>query len=167
MAATQALPRAQEPPNGSVHDGVEDPFARPIGEPRRASHRYSAFDLHYFAQNQPSESPSSAKRALEAHLLETDRRLEDASKLGTALVQQRSKIADRLKEVEQLQNEREIGPELKQKLVDVEKEYNELGRDSARASMAPKGRPTGTEETANGQIGLSGVRESRCFRATV
>ena len=167
MAATQARPRAQEANGGGMLDSVEDPFARPLGEPRRASHRYSAFDLHAFAQNQPAESPSSAKRALEAHLSETDRRLEDASRLGTALVQQRGKIAERLKEVEQLQNEREIGPELKQKLVDVEKEYHELGRDSARVSMAPKGQPTSADEAAEGQMGLSGVRALWWLVATV
>ena len=36
------------------------------------------------------------------------------------------------------QQHREIGPELRQKLIDIEKEYNEIGRESARASLAPK-----------------------------
>ena len=161
MATMEALPsglNAQSAATGmDATDGMEDPFVRSNGEPRRASHRYSAFDLQVFAHNQTAASPTAARQALEAHLSETDRRLEEASKLGTALVQQRSKIADRLKEVEVLQNEREIGPELRQKLAEVEKEYNELGRDSVRASMAPKGRHNGVEETANGQVTASGV----------
>ena len=140
-----------------LFENVDDPFAKPdANEPRRASHRYSAFDSHSFAQNQSSASPSSAKRALEAHLQETDRRLEEASKLGTSLVNQRSKISDRLKEVEQLQNDQEMGPELKQKLVNIEREYNELGRDSLRVSMAPKGRSAGTEDLMNGHNAPSG-----------
>ena len=143
-------------PANAGADTVEDPFTQSNVEQRRASHRYSALDLQAFAQNQPTASPSAARRALEAHLSETDRRLEDASRLGTALVQQRSKISDRLKDVEQLQNEAEIGPELKQKLVDVEKEYNDLGRESVRVSMAPKGRH-GIEDLTNGQMAHSGV----------
>ena len=160
MAATEALPRAPKPGMASADNllnGIEDPFARPNPEQRRASHRYSAFDLNAFSQNQSTASPSSAKRALEAHLQETNRRLEEASKLGTALVNQRGKIADRLKEVEQLQTQQEIGPELKQKLVDIEKEYDELGRDAVRASMAPKGRHMGSEDMANGQAGSPAV----------
>ena len=132
---------------------MDDPFTADLtttSEQRRTSHRYSSFDTQLFAQSQPSASPAAAKRALEAHLSETDRRLEEVSKFGTALVQQRKDLSDRLGEVEQQQGDREIGPALRQKLVEVEREYNELGRDSARAFLAPKARHLSSEEFPNG-----------------
>src|SRR3954463_7302136 len=62
-------------------------------------HRFSHFDTQLFALG-PTTSPDQAKRALEAHLTETERRIQEASKLGTTLVQQRKDLEDRLKEVE-------------------------------------------------------------------
>ena len=126
-------------------DSGDDPFVSSRPDARRASHRYSAFDTQLFATYQPVASPTAAKRALESHLTETDRRLEEASKLGTALVKQRQEIAQRLKEVQDRQEE-EIGPELRQKIVEVEKEYHELGRESARAFLSHKARSTNVEE---------------------
>ena len=120
--------------NGAV--GGEGPG--PSTSPRSTSHRFSSFDTQLFTLNHPSSSPSQAKRALEAHLGETDRRLADASKLGTALVQQRKELSERLKEVDSQQGQREIGPELRQKLIEIEKEYNEVGRESARVFLAPR-----------------------------
>lgn len=151
---------AQDPPHAvEVEDGEngsiqreEDPFAQtptPAQEERRP-HRYSSFDTQLFAMNQSTSSPSQAKRALEAHIKETDRRLQEASSLGTALVNQRKELAARLTEVEKQQGEREIGPELRQKLIEVEKEYSEIGRDSARAFLIPKARVSSSEETPNG-----------------
>lgn len=97
-----------------------------------------------------ASSPSQAKRALEAHLAETERRLQDASKLGTALVQQQKELSDKLKEVEGKGDDGEIGPDLRRKLVDLEKEYNEIGRESARAFLGPKSRLGATEESGPG-----------------
>lgn len=74
---------------------------------------------------------------MEAHLTETERRIQDASKLGTTLVHQREELAVRLKEVEKQQAVGDMTPELKQKLVEIEREYNEVGRESARA-LLPK-----------------------------
>ena len=126
----------------------EDPFSTSSNqEPRRHSHRFSAFDTQLFAVNHATTSPSQAKRALEAHLTETDRRLEEASHLGTALVQQRKELSERLKEVERQQGERELGPELRQKLAEVEREYNELGRESARTFLPPKARLSNLDDT--------------------
>ncbi|MCJ1385530.1 hypothetical protein MMC17_008653 [Xylographa soralifera] len=131
----------------------DDPFTNGTGpEPRRQPHRYSSFDTQLFALNHSSSSPSQAKRALEAHLTETDRRLEEASRLGTALVKQRKELSDRLNEVEQQKGDREIGPELRQKLIEVEKEYNEIGRDSARAFIGAKSRLQNSEDVGNGHI---------------
>lgn len=106
-------------------------------------HRFSHFDSQLFALS-PATSPDQAKRALEAHLTETERRIQEASKLGTTLVQQRKALEDRLREVEKQQNEGDITPELRQKLVEIEKEYNEVGRESARAFL-PKSRASSGE----------------------
>ena len=142
--------------NGSF-DQAEDPFvtnSSPINDQRRTSHRYSAFDTHLFSQSQSSASPAAAKRALEAHIIDTDRRLKEAGELGQALVRQRDELFERLKEVEQQKGEREIGPELRQKLTEVEREYNELGRESARTFLAPKARHLPPEDSGNGNITL-------------
>ncbi|KAI1163854.1 hypothetical protein F5B18DRAFT_293419 [Nemania serpens] len=108
--------------------------------------RFSQFNAQLFALG-PSVSPGQAKRALEAHLAETDRRMEEAGKLGTALVQQRNELTERLREVEKLQTEGELSDDLRQKLVDIEKDYNEVARESARAFL-PKSRVPSNEVVA-------------------
>lgn len=126
---------------------MEDPFvSSPHGLANtREPHRYSSFDTQLFSLN--ASSPSQLKRALEAHLAETERRLQDASKLGTALVNQQKELTEKLQELDQQQDEGEITPELRQKLVELEKEYNEIGRESARAFLAPKRVASGGEGT--------------------
>jgi len=99
---------------------------------RTQGHRYSSFDTRLFTSYNRG-SPSQAKRALEAHIADTDRRIQDASKLGTTLLEQKKQLTERLKDVEKQQGANEVGPELKQKLVELEKEFNEVGRESARA----------------------------------
>ena len=117
----------------------EDPFTSTTPQFRQSHpHRYSTFDTQLFALNHPSSSPSQAKRALEAHLAETERRLQEASKLGTTLVQQRKILSERLRDVEAHQEDEEIGPELRQRLLDVEREYAEVSRESVRAFIGPK-----------------------------
>lgn len=120
-------------------DDVPDPFVTSDAQ----SHRFAAFDSDTFALG-PGASPTSAKRALEAHLADTERRMAEAGKLGTALVQQRQELADRLKEVEQLEAEDELSPDLKQKLTVIEKDFNEVARESARAFL-PKSRVPSNE----------------------
>jgi hypothetical protein len=120
---------------------ADDPFLSPSMSSNR--HRFSDFDNQLFALG-PATSPEQAKRALEAHLAETERRIQEASKLGTTLIQQRKDLADRLKEVEKQQSDGDITPELRQKLADIEKEYNEVGRDTARAFL-PKSRVSSSE----------------------
>ncbi|KAJ5833558.1 hypothetical protein N7474_001869 [Penicillium riverlandense] len=126
---------------------MEDPFLSPTAQPpaAREPHRYSSFDTQLFSLN--VSSPAQAKRALEAHLAETERRLEEASKLGTALIEQQRELSDQLKEVEQQPDEGEMGPELRRKLADLEKEYTEVGRETARAFLAPKRLVGGLEDT--------------------
>ncbi|CRG87181.1 Anucleate primary sterigmata protein A [Talaromyces islandicus] len=126
---------------------MEDPFVSSPEGPgaSREPHRYSSFDTQLFSLN--ASSPSQAKRALEAHLAETERRLQEASKLGTALINQQKELSEKLQEVEQQRDEGEVGPELRQKLIELEKEYNEIGRESARAFLAPKRAISGGEGT--------------------
>ncbi|KAJ5165091.1 Pleckstrin homology domain Mcp5-type [Penicillium coprophilum] len=129
---------------------MEDPFVANSGRPAasRDSHRNSSFDTQLYSLN--ASSPAQAKRALEAHLVETERRLEEASRLGTALIDQQRQLSEQLKEVEQQQNEGEIGPDLRRKLADLEKEYNEIGRESARAFLAPKRLAGGADDAQLG-----------------
>ena len=132
---------ADLPSLASQSDQQNDPFLS--SSTGSNHHRFSHFDNQLFALG-PTTSPDQAKRALEAHLAETERLIQEASKLGTTLVQQRKDLAERLKEVEKQQIEGDITPELRQKLVEIEKEYNEVGRESARAFL-PKSRVPSNE----------------------
>ncbi|KAH8121157.1 hypothetical protein FP744_10002108 [Trichoderma asperellum] len=127
-------------------DGTNDPFVSP---PSTASAhlRFSDFEQELRAANSGSD-PRQAKRTLEARLAETDRRLDEAAKLGTALVSQRKTLAEQLQEIDKLQAEEELAPELRKRLVDIEKDYNDLARESARAFL-PKQRVTSSENPAS------------------
>ncbi|KAI9676149.1 MAG: hypothetical protein M1817_000894 [Caeruleum heppii] len=92
-------------------------------------------------------SPAQVKIRLESHLAETERRIQEASRLGTSLVQQRRDLSQRLKEVEKEKQAGEIGPELRKRLIDVEKEYHEVGRESARAFLGPKATSAGVDRS--------------------
>ena len=120
------------------HRQNEDPFASETPPRRPHQHRFSSFDTQLFALNHPSSSPAQAKKALEAHLAETDRRIQETSKLGTSLVQQRQNLSQRLRDVGSQDEDSQISPELRQKLIDIEHEYNEVGRQSARAFLGPR-----------------------------
>ncbi|KAL4792382.1 hypothetical protein BDV19DRAFT_255414 [Aspergillus venezuelensis] len=124
--------------SASMMSIMDDPFvAQPGGaqNPEEGG-QYTPFDAQLFSLD--ASSPAQAKRALEAHLAETERRLEEASKLGTALVDQRRELEEKLKEVEQQQEEGQLGQDLRRKLADLEREYNEIGQETARAFLAPK-----------------------------
>jgi hypothetical protein len=142
--ATANLPPGASPVEH--HNGV-DPFLAPHDAHRQ---RYSAFDNSHFSLYL-NGSPMQAKRALQAHLAETTRRLQETSHLGNALVQQRKELEDKLQEVEHQQQDNDMGPELRQRLAELEKEFNEVGRDTARAFL-PKSRvPSGeTMESTGG-----------------
>ena len=153
--ATEAASLPRQAVGVDVTNEQDDPFAStpPQTKPPH-THRYSSFDTHLFAQNRQTNSPSQAKRSLEAHLAETERRLQEASKLGTTLVQQRKNLSERLREVEKHQADEEIGPELRQKLVEIEKEYTEVSRESVRAFLGPKTADSG--EASNAPFALDG-----------
>jgi len=133
---TSSLASEERPTLPAPGEAAGDPFV--ANTPGAPHHRFSSFDHELFASG-PGSSPTQAKRALEAHLAETDRRLDEAGKLGTALVSQRKALAERLQEVEKLQKEGELGPDLRKKLVEIEREFNDLARESARVFL-PKQR---------------------------
>lgn len=129
---------------------THDPFTSPPTGPTRL--RYAAFDSNIFALSHAT-SPEQAKRALEAHLADTQQRMEEAGKLGTTLLQQKKEISERLKEVEKLRaEEAELTPELNRKLAELESEYNQVARESARAFI-PKSRVPSNEDPAGAAVG--------------
>ncbi|KAK8172272.1 hypothetical protein BKA80DRAFT_306852 [Phyllosticta citrichinensis] len=121
-------------------EGDADPFGPSAASNNAESQRkrYASFDTQTFSVYSDG-SPQATKRALEAHLTETERRLREASQLGTILVQQRKELSERLKEVEQQSDSAEVGAELRSKLIELEREFNEVGKDTARAFI-PKTR---------------------------
>lgn len=83
-------------------------------------------------------SPSQLKRTIEAHLQETDRRLQETQQLGTDLLKQREDLSSKLEEVEQIQDEATVPADLRRKLADIEREHADVGREVARALVGPK-----------------------------
>ena len=145
-------------------NGDGDPFSLETPPAQRQPHRFSAFDTQLFALNHPSSSPAQTRKALENHLAETDRRIQDTSKLGTTLVQQRVNLSNRLREVGNQDDDSKIGPELRQKLVEIEREYNEIGRQSAKAFLSPKSDGS-AQEGSNATFALDGrVGNSTCMK---
>lgn len=127
-------------------ESTNDPFVS-ASSTASAHLRFSDFEQELRAASSGSD-PRQAKRTLEARLAETDRRLDEAAKLGTALVSQRKTLAEQLQEIDKLQTDEELAPELRKRLVDIEKDYNDLARESARAFL-PKQRVTSSENPAS------------------
>jgi len=138
-----------------------DPF---VANPTGSNHlRHSNFDAQLFALS-PGTPAEQVRRAIQAHLQDTERRMAEAGKLGTALVQQQKELTERLKEVEQLQAESELSPELQQRLAEIEKDYNDVARETARAflpkqripsnelAMAAQGSPFPPEGKGGGRV---------------
>jgi hypothetical protein len=91
---------------------------------------------------------------------DTDRRIQDASRLGQTLITQRRELTAKLKEVEELQRDAELPSELQSRLAELEREYNEVGRESARAFL-PKARVTSESDGMQSPAVISGSgRES-------
>ncbi|CCF34717.1 PH domain-containing protein [Colletotrichum higginsianum] len=159
MATSLAVDKPHLPPASA---DATDPFVSPPGP---AHQRYSSFDNQSFALGAGS-SPGQAKRALQAHIADTERRLDEAGKLGTALVQQRKELAERLKEVEEHEAEGELAPELRAKLADIEKEYQDVARETARAFLPKQRVPSneaagGSPYVPDGRIGRRSVSPSK------
>ncbi|RCI13690.1 hypothetical protein L249_8219 [Ophiocordyceps polyrhachis-furcata BCC 54312] len=131
---------------------ASDPFVADAAAQRRHSD---------FVHEPDSESsPTQARRVLEAYLADTDRRLDEAGKLGTALVSQRKALAAQLHELEKLHKEGEINPELRNKLADIEREYNDVARESARVFL-PKQRVPSNETNSGSPYVPEGGRGGR------
>ncbi|KAF9872198.1 Ami1 nuclear positioning protein [Colletotrichum karsti] len=159
MATSLAVDKPHLPPADA---DANDPFVSPPGP---ANQRYSGYDSQFFALG-PGASPDQAKRALQAHIADTERRLDEAGKLGTALVQQRKELAERLKEVEELQTEGELTPDLRTKLVDIEREFNDVARETARAFLPKQRVPSneaagGSPYVPDGKMGRRSVSPSK------
>ena len=132
------------PPRGAlaVDDALaSDPFVSTAQDAHRQ--RYSAFDDAHFSLYSTG-SPTQTKRALHAHLAETTRRLQETSHLGNALVQQRKELEDRIRDVDKQPEQAEIGLDLRQRLAELEKEFNDVGRETARIFL-PKSRVSSGE----------------------
>lgn len=89
----------------------------------RGQHRYSSFDTKLFQQYSRG-SPTLPKRTLE----EPDLGLADSISLEL----QKRQLSERIDGVGRAQTDNDIGPELRQKLTDLELEYNDIERESAR-----------------------------------
>ncbi|KAJ5536181.1 Anucleate primary sterigmata protein A [Penicillium frequentans] len=118
---------------------MEDPFvSNSTGEfaSPSESHQFSSFDTQLFNIN--ASSPAQAKRALAARLAETERQLEETSKVGTALIEQQRQLEEYLKTLEQQKDEN----------------YAEIERDTTRAILAPKRLAGGSDESHLGTPGF-------------
>ena len=133
--------------NSSFTDAESDPFLdNPANTQGAPSHRYSSFFDSDSLSLASHSSPHQLKRTLQAHLSETDRRLHDTQRLGTSLLQQQQELSERLKEVEAQEDEADVSPELRKRLAEIEKEHNDIGREIAKALLAPKARTVSSED---------------------
>ena len=146
--ATAVMENGHSAINNGSTNGVEDhndPFIdhQSSDPPPLAAHRYSS---HLNSdETSYTSSPTQAKRTIEAHLQETERRLHETQRLGTSLLQQQTELTEKLKELEQHQDEPEISRELRTRLAQLEKEHDDVGREIARA-LLPKSRTVSAEE---------------------
>lgn len=146
MASTTPDHRSTPSIKSFVSDN--DPYnLTPTGSNVR-SHRYSSFDTKLFG-TYSRDSPTQTKRALEAHLADTDRRIQDASNLGTTLLEQKREMAARLREIEAQEPGSRVGADMRQKLDELEREYNEVGLETAR-QFIPK-----TPRQKNGSLDVA------------
>ncbi|KAH7018208.1 uncharacterized protein B0I36DRAFT_253471 [Microdochium trichocladiopsis] len=87
--------------------------------------------------------------------------MEEAGKLGTALVQQRKQLEERLQDLDSIPAEEDITPDLREKLTEIEKEYNEVARESARAFLPKQRVPSNEAAAAGGSPFVPEVRSGR------
>lgn len=148
--ATAVLEGGDHSMNNGLHastSGMMDPFIdHTPSEHASHAHRYSALVDPDAITLGASTSPSQVKRSLEAHIIETERRLHDTQKLGQSLLQQQADLQEKLREVDQQQGDAEISPELRRRLADLEREHNDVGKEIARALLGPKSRAVSGEE---------------------
>jgi Meiotic cell cortex C-terminal pleckstrin homology len=132
--------------HGPFSSAQSDPFLDDHADtPTAPIHRFSSFDSDSLSLASHA-SPRQLKRTLRAHLSETDRRLQDAQRLGTSLLQQQQELSERLREVETQEDEAEVSPELRKRLAEIGKEHDDIGREIAKALLAPKARAVSSED---------------------
>lgn len=129
-------------------EGLHDPFTKSEPRQQAPNHRYSSYLDRDSFTSEVTASPSQARRTIQAHLAETERRLQDTHKLGTTLLQQQTELTEKLKEVEQQPDDTELPVELKQRLLDLGKEHDDIGKEIARAMLAPRSRVVSAEDNS-------------------
>lgn len=146
MATTMLSSGESAVNNGTLNGSGDqiDPFVDNERDEPSSSARQHASHLTSDESSYPT-STSQAKRTIEAHLQETEKRLHQTQKLGTSLLQQQSDLTEKLQELEQHKDEPEISGELRNRLVQLEKEHDDIGREIARA-LLPKSRVVSAEE---------------------
>jgi serine/threonine protein kinase len=112
--------------------------------------QYFAFDNSQLSSNL-NGSPAQAKRALQAHLVETTHRLQKMSHLGSLLLQQRNELEESLKEVEEQEEGTDVTQGLRQRLAELEKEFN-VERESAQVFLLKPGDSSGKTDIAIGAL---------------
>ncbi|KAF8418950.1 hypothetical protein EV426DRAFT_577225 [Tirmania nivea] len=126
---------------------VDDPFTTP--DTRRSGSLFasgSRLDPSPRLDSSPNglslmtpPSPTQLKRTLIARLEDVQKRLQAAGQLGESLVRQQRELQEKIKEVEaEAAKGGEISPELREKLTALEKEYNEVHKESTRALLSSK-----------------------------
>lgn len=139
--ATEVTPRHGHMGTNGLSLNHDDPFVEhgspsSDAKPHRTAAASDLGQVH---------SSSDVRRLLEGQMQENERRLEEAQKLGTSLLQQQDDLQRRLKEVQEHEDESEITPELRQQLAQLEREHDDVGREIARA-LLPKSRVVSAEE---------------------
>ena len=122
-----------------------DPFMDRSTSSFPRPHRYSSLLDGDHHDSQYNSSPGHARRTLEGHMQENERRLQETQKLGTSLLHQQSELSEKLKELDQKQEAAEVPTELRERLAQLEKEHEDVGKEVARALM-PKSRAVSAEE---------------------
>lgn len=115
-------------------------------------------------ENKPpsNEAVQQTRKALERYISDTDKRIQEASTLGTSLLQSRKKLVSQLQNFSQIESADKIGPELQSKLIDIEREHAALSKETARAFN----NPPRLDPTAGGDTPMSPVVYSADTRAS-
>ncbi|KAK6540809.1 hypothetical protein TWF694_008198 [Orbilia ellipsospora] len=105
--------------------GFDDPFVTPRRPPNPSSSTYA----------EPPLTRSQASRTIANQIEDTTKHLELVGDVGEKLRATKQRLMDRLKEVEDSKGD-ELSPDLRQQLEDLQREYDDVGRESTRAFSA-------------------------------
>jgi Na+/phosphate symporter len=79
---------------------------------------------------------SQASRTIASQIEDTSKHLELVGDVGEKLLAQKQMLAEKLKVLESEPEDAEVSPELRQQLEDLQRNYDEVGRESSRAFSA-------------------------------